>query len=100
MIKTAAKAIKKEILMVLMDLPDDASLIDIESAIVKNHLPIDIRYSRRVKRNIRKLKRINRELRNLKKKSKCNPKYLDELIPLDKAKSYSAYRHYRHYNCY
>ena len=93
----AAKAHKEEIMIILSDVIDDESIYDIEKAIVEYDLPIRIKYSRRVKKNIRKLKKINKELAKLIKKCRYNPKCLNELIPIDKVKQ-SPY--YSRYHCY
>lgn len=74
--------IKEEIISMLRELPEDATLVDIERAIILNTLPTAVPYSKKVEKQILKFEKLTRELRKLIKKTELNPRYLQEVIPI------------------
>lgn len=74
--------IKEEIISMLRELPEDATLVDIERAIILNTLPTALPYSKKVEKQILKFEKLTRELRKLIKKTELNPRYLQEVIPI------------------
>ena len=74
--------IKEEIISILRELPDDATLVEIERAIIVSSFPSALQHSKKVEKQILKFEKLNRELSKLIKKTELNPKYLQEEIPI------------------
>jgi hypothetical protein len=79
--------IKEEIISLLRELPDDATFVEIEMAIIENIFPAALPYSKKVVKQILKFEKLNRELSNIIKKSELNPRYLQETIPIEKVRN-------------
>ena len=79
--------IKEEIISILNNLPDDATLVDIERAIIINTIPTALPHSKKVEKQILKLEKLNKELKNIIKKAELNPRYLQETIPIEKVRN-------------
>ena len=80
-------AIKEEIISLLRELPDDATLVEIERAIIENIFPAALPHSKKVVKQIQKFEKLNRELSNIIKKMELNSRYLQETIPIEKARN-------------
>ncbi|MBY9013558.1 MAG: hypothetical protein KGD70_14385 [Candidatus Lokiarchaeota archaeon] len=74
--------IKEEVISILRELPDDATLVEIERAIIVKSFPSTLQYSKKVEKQILKFEKLNRELNKLIKKADLNPRYLQETIPI------------------
>ncbi|NVM44705.1 MAG: hypothetical protein HWN79_07295 [Candidatus Lokiarchaeota archaeon] len=74
--------IKQEIISLLRELPNDATLEEIERVIIVKTIPPALLHSKKVEKQILKLERLNRELSNIIKKTELNPRYLQETIPI------------------
>jgi len=79
--------IKEEIISILRELPDDATFMEIESAIIVNTFPSALQHSKKVEKQIQKFEKINRGLSELIKKTELNPNYLQEVIPIERVRS-------------
>lgn len=79
--------IKEEVISILRELPDDVTLVDIERAIIINTLPTALPHSKKVEKQILKFEKLNRELGKLIKKTKLNPNYLQEIIPIENVRN-------------
>ena len=79
--------IKEEIISILRELPDDATFMEIERAIIVNTFPSALQHSKKVEKQILKFEKINRELSKLIKKTELNPNYLQEVIPIEKVRN-------------
>ena len=79
--------IKEEVISILRDLPDDATLVEIERAIIINTIPTALSHSKKVEKQILKFEKLNRELSKLIKKAELNPRYLQEIIPIEKVRN-------------
>ncbi|MFX0104595.1 MAG: hypothetical protein ACFE75_03780 [Candidatus Hodarchaeota archaeon] len=77
--------IKEEIINVLNELPDNASLTEIELVILEA-LPKAVTSTQVVQKQVQKIKKINRVLSKLIKKSQLNANYLRETIPIEKVR--------------
>lgn len=78
--------VKEEISSIINELPDDATLIDIERAIIINTVPSAVPHLKKVEKQIIKLEKVNKELKDLIKKTELNPRYLQEVIPIKEFK--------------
>jgi hypothetical protein len=74
--------IKEEVISILRELPDDATLVEIERAIIVKSFPSALQYSKKVEKQILKFEKLNREFNKLIKKADLNPRYLQETIPI------------------
>ncbi len=79
--------IKEEIISILRELPDDATLVEIERAIIVSSFPSALQHSKKVEKQILKFEKLNRELSKLIKKTELNPKYLQEVIPIQNVRN-------------
>jgi hypothetical protein len=79
--------VKQEIISVLEDLPDDATLEEIERAIIVKTIPPALLHSKKVEKQIQKIEKLNRELRDIIKKTELNPRYLQETNPINKVRN-------------
>lgn len=79
--------IKEEVITILNELPEDATLAEIERAIIIKTIPSAIRHVQKVEKQILKFEKINSELIKLIKKADLNSKYLEELIPIERIQS-------------
>ena len=79
--------VKEEISSIINELPDDATLIDIERAIIINTVPSAVPHLKKVEKQIIKLEKVNKELKDLIKKTELNPRYLQEVIPIEKVRN-------------
>jgi len=79
--------IKEEIISILRELPDDATLVEIERAIIVSSFPSALQYSKKVEKQILKFDKLNRELSRIIKKAELNPKYLQEVIPIQNVRN-------------
>ena len=79
--------IKEKIITILEELPDDATLEEIERAIIVKTLPPALLQTKKVEKQIEKIEKLNRELSAIIKKSELNPRYLQETIPINKARN-------------
>ncbi len=71
--------IKEEIISILRELPNDATFMEIERAIIVKTFPSALQHSKKVEKHILKFEKLNRELSKLIKKTELNPKYLKEV---------------------
>ena len=85
MIKIAV--IKEEVISILENLPDDATLAQIERAIIIETIPSAIRHVQKVEKQIQKFEKINNELTKLFRKANLNPRYFEELIPIGRVRN-------------
>lgn len=79
--------IKEEIISLLRELPDNATLVEIEIAIIENISPTMSLHSKKMVKQILKFKKLNRELSKIIKKTELNPRYLQKTIPIEKVKN-------------
>lgn len=79
--------IKEEVITILNELPEDATLAEIQRAIIVKTIPSSIRHVQKVEKQILKFEKINSELIKLIKKADLNSKYLEELIPIERIQS-------------
>ena len=79
--------IKQEIISLLRELPEDATLEEIERFIIVKTIPPALLHSKKVEKQILKLEKLNRELSNIIKKTELNPRYLQETIPIAKVRN-------------
>ena len=79
--------IKEEIISLLRELPDNATLVEIEIAIIENISPTMSLHSKKMVKQILKFKKLKRELRKIIKKTELNPRYLRETIPIEKVRN-------------
>ena len=79
--------IKEEIISILRELPDDATFVEIERAIIVKTFPSALQHSKKVEKQILKFEKLNRELSKLIKKTEINPKYLQEVIPIQNVRN-------------
>ena len=78
---------KEEIISVLRELPDDATLVEIERAIIVNSFPSPLQGSKIVEKQVQKFEKLTRELSKLIKKAELNPNYFRDTIPIQNAKN-------------
>ena len=76
--------VKEEVISILNELPEDATLVEIERAIIIKTIPAAIRHLQKVEKQILKFEKINRQLKKFTKKAELNPRYFEELIPIKK----------------
>jgi len=81
------EVMKEEIISILRELPDDATLVEIERAIIVSRFPSALQYSKKVEKQILNFEKLNRELSKLIKKTEINPKYLQEVIPIQNVRN-------------
>ncbi|MFX0074977.1 MAG: hypothetical protein ACFE96_06010 [Candidatus Hermodarchaeota archaeon] len=79
--------VKEEVISIINDLPDDATLVDIERAIIINTIPTAISHSKKVEKQILKFEKLNRDLRDIIAKTTLNPRYLQEIIPIKEVRN-------------
>ena len=79
--------VKEEVISILNELPEDATLVEIERAIIIKTIPSAIRHVQKVEKQIKKFEKINRQLIKFFKKASLNPRYFEELIPIDRMKT-------------
>lgn len=79
--------IKEKIITIIEELPDEATLEEIEMAIIVKTLPPALLQTKKVEKQIEKIDKLNRELCDIIKKCEMNPRYLQETIPLSKARN-------------
>jgi hypothetical protein len=79
--------IKEEVISILREIPDEATLVEIERAIITKTLPSALPHSKKVEKQIIKFEKLNRELNKLIKKFELNPKYLQETIPIQNVRN-------------
>ena len=79
--------IKEEVISILNELPEDATLVEIERAIIIKTIPSAIRHIQKVEKQIHKFEKINRKLNRFIKKSVLNPRYFEEIIPIKRIKA-------------
>ena len=79
--------IKEEIISILRELPDNVSLVEIERAIIASSFPSALQHSKKVEKQIQKFEKLNLELSKLIKEAELNPKYLQEIIPIQDVKN-------------
>jgi len=79
--------IKEEIISILRELPDDATLVEIERAIIVSSFPPALQHSKKIEKQIIKFDKLNRELSKIIKKTELNPKYLQEVIPIQNVRN-------------
>ena len=79
--------IKEEIISILRELPDDATFMEIERAIIVKTFPSALQHSKKVEKHILKFEKLNRELSKLIKKTELNPNYLQEVIPIQNVRN-------------
>lgn len=71
--------IKEEIISILRELPNDATFMEIERAIIVKTFPSALQHSKKVEKHLLKFDKLTRELSKLIKKTELNPKYLKEV---------------------
>jgi len=79
--------IKEEIISLLRELPDNATLVEIEIAIIENISPTMSLHSKKMVKQILKFKKLKRELRKIIKKTELNPRYIQATIPIEKVRN-------------
>ena len=79
--------VKEEVISILNELPEDATLVEIERAIIIKTIPTAIRHIQKVKKQIHKFEKINRQLNKFIQKADLNPRYFEKIIPIEKAKA-------------
>ena len=79
--------IKEEIISILRELPDDATFMEIERAIIVKTFPSALQHSKKVEKHILKFEKLNRELSKLINKAELNSKYFQEIIPIEKVRN-------------
>ena len=79
--------IKEEIISLLRELPDDATLVEIERAIIVSSFPSALQHSQKVEKQAQKFEKLTRELSKLIKKAELNPNYFQDTIPIQNAKN-------------
>lgn len=80
-------AIKEEIISIVRELPDDATLMEIERAIIVKTFPSALQDSKKIEKQIQKFEKLNRKLSKLIYKAELNSKYLQEIIPIEKVRN-------------
>ena len=78
---------KEEIISILRELPDDATLVEIERAIIVSRFPSALQHSKKVEKQILKFEKLNRALNKIIKKAELNPKYLQKVIPIQNVRN-------------
>jgi len=79
--------IKEEIISLLRELPDNATLVEIEIAIIENISPLMSLHSKKMVKQILKFKKLKRELRKIIKRTELNPRYIQATIPIEKVRN-------------
>ena len=79
--------IKEEIISLLRELPDNATLVEIEIAIIENISPTMSLHSKKMVKQILKFKKLKRELRKIIKRTELNPRYIQATIPIEKVRN-------------
>ena len=79
--------IKEEIISILRELPDDATLVEIEKAIILSSFPSEVQHSKKVEKQVQKFEKLTRELIKLIKKAELNPNYFQDTIPIQNVKN-------------
>ena len=79
--------IKEEIISLLRELPDNATLVEIEIAIIENISPNISLHSKKMVKQILKFKKLKRELRKIIKRTELNPRYIQATIPIEKVRN-------------
>jgi hypothetical protein len=79
--------VKEEVISIINELPDDATLVDIERAIIIKTIPTALPHSKKVKKQIHKIEKLTKELRDIIKKTALNPRYLQEVIPIKEVRN-------------
>ena len=79
--------IKEEIISILRELPDDATFMEIERAIIVKTFPSALQHSKKVEKQTLKLEKLNQELSKLIKKAELNPNYFQDTIPIQNVKN-------------
>ncbi len=79
--------IKEEIISILRELPNDATFMEIERAIIVKTFPSALQHSKKVEKHLLKFDKLTRELSKLIKKTELNPKYLQEVIPIQNVRN-------------
>jgi hypothetical protein len=79
--------VKEEVISIINGLSDDATLVDIERAIIIKTIPTALPHSKKVEKQIIKLEKLNKELKAIIKKAELNPRYLQEVIPIEKVRN-------------
>ena len=79
--------IKEQIIAIIEELPEDATLDEIEKAIIVKTIPPALLQSKKVEKQLEKIEKLNKELRAIIKKSELNPRYLQETITINKART-------------
>jgi len=79
--------IKEEIIAALKELPEDATLVEIERAIIVSSFPAPLQVSQKVEKQVQKFEKLTRELIKLIKKAELNPNYFQETISIQNMKN-------------
>jgi hypothetical protein len=79
--------VKEEVISIINELPDDATLVDIERAIIVKTIPAALPHSKKVEKQILKLEKLTKELRDIIEKSELNQRYLQEVIPINEVRN-------------
>lgn len=79
--------IKEEVIIILNELPENVTLVEIESAIIIKTIPLAIRHIQKVEKQIQKFEKITNQLIRLIGEAELNPKFFETLIPIKRAKA-------------
>lgn len=79
--------IKERIITTLKELPDDATLEEIERNLITKTFPPALLHTKKVGKYVQKLEKLSHELSKIIQKSENNPRYLQETISIDKVRN-------------